>query len=92
MSKEESNILQELRANGQKTPVEFMIAIYNRKDLSLGVRLEAAKSAAPYIDKKQPLAMEHGGELSVIQPYVPSREALREDYKDELEDDDYDDL
>lgn len=83
----EKNMSEEekIKAKGQKTPLEFMLALMNNKNATIGVRLEAAKSAAPYVHKKMPIDVINSGEVTIIPPFVPSRGKLAEDFIDELD-------
>jgi hypothetical protein len=78
--------LEKIKARGQKTPLEFMMDIVNHSGATAGLRLEAAKAAAPYIHEKMPMAIVNSGEVTVIPPFVPSRSQLAVDFQDELED------
>ena len=71
---------------GKKTPLDFMLAVMWNKHVSLGARLEAAKSAAPYVHRKMPLEIANSGEIKIIPPFVPSKHELRKDFLHELED------
>jgi hypothetical protein len=77
-----------IKESGKDTPLEFLLKImWNKKNLA-SIRLEAAKSAAPYVHRKQPIAVEVEGDLDIIVPYVPDRKSLAEKYADDLEPED----
>lgn len=67
------SILEEIRLKGKRTPLEFMLYVMWNTRKSLQIRLDAAKAAAPYVHRKQPLDLIHSGELEVIPPYLPTR-------------------
>lgn len=77
------NILAEIEARGRKTPLEFLLYVMWSKKKPLDVRIEAAKAAAPYVHRKQPLDIVMDGEVEIIPPFVPSRGTLAEEYPDE---------
>jgi hypothetical protein len=90
MTPKEEKLLSELekiQERGQKTPLEFMLAVMWNKKATVGIRLEAAKSAAPYVHKKMPLDIQHDGRIEIIPPFVPSRGELAKDFIDELSED-----
>lgn len=76
-----------IEAKGKKTPLEFMLWVMWNKNATIGTRLEAAKSAAPFVHRKMPLEIANTGEVKIIPPFVPSKSELRKDFLDELEDD-----
>lgn len=79
------SILMEIEARGRKTPLQFLLqTMWNRKR-PLETRIEAAKAAAPYVHRKQPLDVVHDGEISIIPPFVPSKQELAKDFEDELD-------
>jgi len=41
-----------------KSPLEFLIAVYQNEEIETGFRVDAAKAAAPYCHRKLPLAIE----------------------------------
>jgi hypothetical protein len=86
MSKETE--LEKIKQKGMKTPLEFLLAVMWNKKVTVGVRIEAAKAAAPFVHKKMPLEIANTGEIKIIPPFVPSRGVLAEDFKDELEEGD----
>lgn len=47
----------------RKTPLEFLLTVMTNSRVALGYRLDAAKAAAPYVHKKMPVQIEHGGEI-----------------------------
>ena len=79
---------------GKLTPLDFMLRIMWDKSATAGLRLEAAKSAAPYVHRKMPLEVENSGEIEIIPPFVPSRGYIADIAKeiDEEEKDEFDDL
>lgn len=44
----------------QLTPAAFLAAVAANPRLPLSIRIDAAKSAAPYTDRKKPLALDGG--------------------------------
>ena len=77
---------EEIRESGQKTPKEFLLAVMHHPDISIGLRIDAAKSLMPYVHKKLPTAIETSGELQVILPYLPTRQEMKEAWeKDDSE-------
>lgn len=44
---------------GHKDPLGFLLATMAQDTVPLGVRIDCAKAAAPYIHKKQPIAIEN---------------------------------
>lgn len=96
--KKEEKILSEkerIERKGKMTPLEFMLETMWNKDVTAGMRLEAAKSAAPYVHRKMPLELENSGEIEIIPPFVPSRGYIANmaDEMDEEEGyDEFDDL
>ncbi|RTL05710.1 hypothetical protein EKK58_07405 [Candidatus Dependentiae bacterium] len=77
---------RKIENQGKKTPLEFMLSVMWNQNATLGTRLEAAKSAAPYVHRKMPLEIANTGEVKIIPPFVPSKSDLRKDFLDELED------
>jgi hypothetical protein len=71
--KKQADVLEKLKSKGLKNPLEFMLEVLNDRQMTVGIRLEAAGKAAPYVHKKQPLALQHAGEVKIIPPYVPPR-------------------
>lgn len=76
-------ILKRIEKKGQKTPLEFLLDVMNNKQASIALRVDAAKSAAPYIHRKQPSEVESSQEVTIVGPYVPTRQELAEQYGDE---------
>lgn len=102
---EAGKIKEEIEAKGKKTPLEFMLEVMWNTKANAALRLEAARNAAPYIHRKQPIELQASGEVEIIPPFVPSKRELRKDFAEELgdiiegesveikvEDDDYYDL
>ena len=46
---------------GEETPLEFLMRLQNDADVPLDVRVDAAKSALPYVHQRLPQAIEHTG-------------------------------
>ena len=65
------------------TPLHFLVGVYRDDTREIGIRVEAAKSAMPYIHRKLPVLVNTMGQLQVIPPYVPSKALLREEYANE---------
>lgn len=61
-------------------PLEFLLAVVRNDDLPLSSRVDAAKSASPYVHKKMPTVIE-GGDKPL---FDLSPEDLRALSKDEL--------
>lgn len=51
-------IAQEIAAQYAITPLDYLLSLVNDSSNHVGLRLEAAKAAAPYVHKKMPAAME----------------------------------
>ncbi len=92
MSKIQKETLEAMiKAEGKKTPIEFLLDVMHNPNNNPMLRIEAARTAAPYVHKKMPTAIEHSGEIEFIPPYIPSKRELKEmdpDFKskDDLED------
>lgn len=81
------SVLEKMQDNGEQTPLDYLLEVMRNKDLVASIRLEAAKSAAPYVHRKQPLDVHNTGEVKIIPPFVPSKAELQRDYADELSED-----
>lgn len=77
---------EKIERRGRKTPLEFLLTCMWDTDNPIVVRMEAAKSAAPFIHKKQPMAVEHHGDIELIPVLAPSKEELAKEYLDEVGD------
>ena len=77
---------ERIRAQKRETPLEFLLKVMWNPKIPAGLRLDAAKSAAPYVHKKMPVEMQHTGELNVIPPYVPGREQIAKEFDGKLKD------
>jgi len=52
-------LLAKIEKEDGKDPVEHMLDLMNDESQSIGLRLEAAKAAAPFTNRKQPTAIEN---------------------------------
>lgn len=82
------NIIEEIRRLDKETPVDFLLRVMWEPLISLPTRIECAKSVAPYVHKKMPIDMNSTSEVTIIPPYVPSKEEIRKNYEDEIAEDD----
>ena len=55
-----------------QTPVEFLLSVMNNQNVDMGKRIDAAKSAAPYVHPKLS-AIDHNADVS-----LSHEDALRE--------------
>lgn len=78
-------IVEEIQARGRRTPLEFLLRVMWNRKRPMEMRIEAAKAAAPYVHRKQPLELQHNGEVTIIPPMLPDRQQLA-DNKGNLED------
>lgn len=67
------SILEEIELRGKKTPLDFMLRVMWNRKKPMDQRLEAAKAAAPYVHRKQPMELQHSGEVEIVPPSVPDR-------------------
>lgn len=87
MGTRDKSIEQKLKAEGKESPLEFLLRVMHNTKVPTVARMEAAKSAAPYIHKKMPLDLQHSGEIEFIAPIIPTRTQMRDmdpDFDDDL--------
>lgn len=75
LNKRKQEMLDEVAATGE-TPLQFMIRVMRDRKKPLEARLDAAKSAAPYVHSKMPVALQVDGDINFIPPYTPNRDEL----------------
>jgi hypothetical protein len=52
------------------TPLEFYAGIYNDESIPLKIRKDCADSAAPYLHRKMPQAVEMSGSLKIVSTFA----------------------
>ena len=75
-------LAERLKANGELTPLDVMLAIARDPDQPPEVRIRAAVGAAPYVHRRKPQAFEVSGRFEFLD--AAEREARRQLLLDEI--------
>lgn len=75
------SVEEAIRKKFKTTPLEFMMKVMTDFNVSPSLRMEAAKAAAPYVHRKQPMELDVSSEHKIIHAYVPSRAEIEAEYK-----------
>jgi hypothetical protein len=75
-------LAERLKATGEVTPLDVMLAMMKDPDLPPEVRVRAAKGAAPYCHKRLPIALEVTGRFEFLSP--EEREMRRNSLLEEI--------
>jgi hypothetical protein len=59
-------LAERLKANGEVTPLDVMLAVMRDQTLSPEVRVMAAAKAAPYVHRRKPQALEVSGKFEFL--------------------------
>lgn len=57
-----------LKANGELTPLDVMLAVAADPEVDVQTRVRAAQGAAPYVHRRKPQAMEITGKFEFLSP------------------------
>ncbi len=52
------------------TPLEFYAGVYNDESIPLNIRKDCADSAAPYLHRKMPQAVEMSGSVKIVSTFA----------------------
>lgn len=57
-----------LKADGELTPLDVMLAMMQDKELPPEIRIRAAQGAAPFVHRRKPQALEITGKFEFLSP------------------------
>ncbi len=67
-SKYSKELAAALEASGAMSPLDFFVCVVHDERVSVEARLLAARSAAPYVHRRKPQAMEITGQFEFLSP------------------------
>jgi len=74
---EARRLLAKMQEQGGDTPLSFMFKVLNHPKLDYPIKLEAAAKLAPYLYSKQPVELQHTGEIQALAFYTPNRREMK---------------
>ncbi len=67
-SKFQRELNAKLRANGELTPLDVMLAMMVDETLDPAIRIRAAQGASPFVHRRKPQALEITGKFEFLSP------------------------
>jgi len=57
-SSHKAKVLATIKEKGQQAPLEYLLEVMNDEEQTVNTRVDAGKSAAPYVHRRQPTEIE----------------------------------